>query len=167
MMATEDNTQVVIDNLDTQLDLAGIASPGGAGTFSKTITLDKGETYLLSAEAENVVANREGLIGVLIESDKPIVVNSGSANGSFHNGGSRDYGIDQIVGADKIGKEFIFVKGSGADGWENILVVGHEDGTEINIYGSSNSTQTINAGEYHLFEGDLCSSDDNMYISTN
>ncbi len=26
-------------------------------------------------------------------------------------GGARDYGIDQIVGADKVGKEYIFVKG--------------------------------------------------------
>ena len=91
LMATEDNTQIVVDNLDKQLDLAGITSPGGVGTFSKTFTLDKGETYLLSAEAENVVANREGLIGVLIESNKPIVVNSGSANGSFGTGSGRDY----------------------------------------------------------------------------
>ena len=87
MMATENNTHVVVDNLDRALDLAGIISPGGAGTFSQTFTLDKGETYLISAEAENAIANRDGLIGISIESDKPIVVNSGSANGSFHNGG--------------------------------------------------------------------------------
>ena len=95
------------------------------------------------------------------------MVNSGSSNGSFHNGGARDYGIDQIVDLSRVGKEYILVRGDGSDGWENILVVGHEDGTEINIYGSSNSTQTINAGEYHLIEGDLFSSDDNMYISSN
>ena len=41
------------------------------------------------------------------------MVNSGSANGSFHNGGGRDYGIDQLVGADKIGKDYVFVKGVG------------------------------------------------------
>ena len=117
MMATENNTQVVVDNLDKALDLAGIASPGGTGTFSQTFTLDKGETYLIAAEAENAIANRDGLIGISIESDKPIVVNSGSANGSFHNGGGRDYGIDQLVGADKIGNEYVFVRGSGSDGW--------------------------------------------------
>lgn len=170
MMATENNTQVVVDNLDKALDLAGIASPGGAGTFSETFTLDKGETYLLSAEAENVIANREGLIGVLIESDKPIVVNSGSANGSFHNGGSRDYGIDQIVGADKIGKEFIFVKGSGADGWENILIVANEDDTDIHLNGNASPTYNIvNAGEHIVIEGDKfgdAGSNKTLYVET-
>ena len=155
LMATEDNTQVVIDNLDKQLDLAGILSPGGVGTFSKTFTLDKGETYLLSAEAENVVANREGLIGVLIESDKPIVVNSGSANGSFGTGSGRDYGIDQIVGADKIGKEYVFVKGSGSNAWENILIVASEDNTDIFLDGDVLPTYTIvNAGDHRVIEGD-------------
>ena len=170
MMATEDNTQVVIDNLDTQLDLAGIVSPGGAGTFSKTFTLNKGETYLLSAEAENVVANREGLIGVLIESDRPIVVNSGSANGSFHNGGGRDYGIDQIVGADKIGKEYVFVKGSGNNGWENILIVANEDNTDIYLNGDLAPTYIIaNAGDHQVIEGDKFSdagSNRTLYVET-
>ena len=75
------------------------------------------------------------MIGVLIESDKPIVVNSGSANGSFHTGSGRDYGIDQLVGADKIGNEYIFVRGSGSDGWENILIVAYEDDTDIYLDG--------------------------------
>ena len=170
MMATEDNTEVVIDNLDRQLDLAGIVSPGGAGTFSRTFTLDRGETYLLSAEAENVIANRDGLIGVLIESDKPIVVNSGSANGSFHSGGGRDYGIDQIVGADKIGSEYVFVKGSGSDGWENILIVANEDNTDIFLNGNAIRTFTINnAGEYRLIEGDKfgdAGSNKTLYVKT-
>ena len=154
MMATEDNTQVVVDHLDKALDLAGIASPSGTGTFSKTFTLDKGETYLISAEAENAVANRDGLIGVLIESDKPIVVNSGSANGSFHTGSGRDYGIDQIVGADKIGSEYVFVKGSGSDGWENMLIVAHQDNTDIFVDGGATPIATLaSAGDYYLIEG--------------
>ena len=170
LMATEDNTQVVIDNLDKQLDLAGILSPGGVGTFSKTFTLDKGETYLLSAEAENVVANREGLIGVLIESDKPIVVNSGSANGSFGTGSGRDYGIDQIVGADKIGKEYVFVKGSGSNAWENILIVASEDNTDIFLDGDVLPTFTIvNAGDHRVIEGDKFSdagSNKTLFVET-
>ena len=154
VMATENNTQVVVDNLDKALDLAGIASPSGTGTFSKTFTLDKGETYLIAAEAENTVANRDGLIGVLIESDKPVVVNSGSANGSFHNGNGRDYGIDQMVGADKIGSEYVFVRGSGSDGWENILIVANEDDTDIFVDGGATPITTlVSAGDYYLIEG--------------
>tara|TARA_B100001173_G_C16030679_1_gene566687 strand:- start:280 stop:6750 length:6471 start_codon:yes stop_codon:yes gene_type:complete len=170
LMASEDNTQVVIDNLDRSLDLAGIVSPGGAGTFSKTFTLDKGETYLLSAEVENATANREGLIGVLIESDKPIVVNCGSANGSFHNGSGRDYGIDQIVGADKIGSEYVFVRGSGSSGWENILIVANEDDTGIFVDGGSTSIATLTlAGDHYIIEGGAYStagSGKTLYIKT-
>ena len=170
-MATEDNTQVLIDNLDRGLDLAGIASPAGTGTFSITFTLDKGETYLLSAEAENVVANRDGLIGVLIESDKPIVVNSGSANGSFHTGSGRDYGIDQLVGADKIGNEYVFVRGSGSDGWENILIVAYEDDTDIYLDGDLSLVYAnlAKAGDYVLIEGNEYrngGSNRTLYVST-
>ena len=171
LMATEDNTQVLIDNLDRGLDLAGIASPAGTGTFSITFTLDKGETYLLSAEAENVVANRDGLIGVLIESDKPIVVNSGSANGSFHTGSGRDYGIDQLVGADKIGNEYVFVRGSGSDGWENILIVAYEDDTDIYLDGDLSLVYAnlAKAGDYVLIEGNEYrngGSNRTLYVST-
>ena len=64
----------------------------------------------MAVKPEDTNENRAGLIGTLVSSDKPIVVNSGSANGSFGNGGARDYGIDQIVELSKVGKEYIFVK---------------------------------------------------------
>ena len=67
---------------------------------------------MLAARADKASANRAGLIGTLISSDKPIVVNTGSANWSFGTGGARDYGIDQIVYLSKVGKEYIFVKGN-------------------------------------------------------
>ena len=45
--------------------------------------------------------NAEGFIGVLVESDKPIAVNSGSITGSnanLDNGNyGQDVGIDQVV----------------------------------------------------------------------
>ncbi len=47
------------------------------------IKLNRGESYVVAARADKASANRAGLIGTLISSDKPIVVNSGSANGSF------------------------------------------------------------------------------------
>ena len=85
----------------------------------------KEKAILVATNAAENTINRDGLIGTLITSNKPIVVNTGSTNGSFHNGNGRDYGIDQIVGADKIGSEYIFVKGDGSDGWENVLIVAH------------------------------------------
>ena len=170
IMATENNTNVIFDNLKKGLILKNITSPSGSGTFSLTTTLSKGESYLISAEAEDSVFNQDGLIGVSITSDKPIVVNSGSANGSFHNGGGRDYGIDQIVGADKIGMEYVFVKGNGANGYENVLIVADQDDTDIFINGSSTVTRNLTkAGDYYLIEGetyDLGSSNRTMYVNT-
>ena len=78
-MATENDTNVIFDNLVKGLILKNITTPSGAGTFSLTTNLSKGESYPISAEAEDSVFNQDGLIGVSITSDKPIVVNSGSA----------------------------------------------------------------------------------------
>lgn len=170
LMATEDATQVTFDHLDKALSLVNISSPPGSGTFSLTVSLDRGETYLIAAEAEDAPANRDGLIGVSIKSDKPIAVNSGSANGSFHNGGGRDYGIDQLVGADKIGTEYIFVRGSGSDGWENILIVADQDNTEIFTDGGVTPIATLaSAGDYYLIEGNYfrnAGSNNTLFVST-
>ncbi len=170
VMATEDATQVIFDNLDKTLDLMSITSPPGTGTFSLTAQLERGQIYLIAAEADDAPANRDGLIGVSIESDRPIVVNTGSANGSFHNGGGRDYGIDQMVGADKIGDEYVFVKGNGENGWENILIVADEDNTDVFLDDNPIPiTSLAKAGDYYLIEGDAFSnagSERTLYVST-
>ena len=170
IMATENDTNVIFDNLVKGLILKNITTPSGAGTFSLTTNLSKGESYLISAEAEDSVFNQDGLIGVSITSDKPIVVNSGSANGSFHDGGGRDYGIDQIVGADKIGMEYVFVKGNGSNGWENVLIVANEDDTDIYLDGDLSVVfaNLAKAGDYVLIEGNEYSnggSNRTLYVS--
>ena len=161
VMATEDNTSIVFDDLPT-----GIILKNYTGGLPINTTLNKGESYTLATNSFDSTINRDGLIGTLVQSDKPIVVNCGSANGSFHNGGGRDYGIDQIVGFSKVGNEYIFVKGNGENGWENILIVAHLDNTAIYINGDANAATTINAGEYYLIEGHNYSSNGNMYVQT-
>ncbi|MDB9732857.1 hypothetical protein OAA96_03595, partial [Polaribacter sp.] len=161
VMATENNTLVTFDDLP-----AGILIKNYTGTLPvSNISLNEGESYIVATNAAGNTVNRDALIGTLISSDKPIVVNTGSANGSFHNGNARDYGIDQIVGIDKVGNEYIFVKGGGNDGWENVLIVAHEDNTTISINGGGVSA-TINKGEYHLIEGERYNSNGNMYVQT-
>ena len=115
--------------------------------------LNRGQTYVVAVRPQDTNENRAGLIGTLVSSDKPIVVNSGSANGSFGNGGARDYGIDQIVELSKVGKEYIFVKGDGDNSFENVLVVAHEDNTEVSVNGTA--VATINAGYYYIAEGNF------------
>ena len=160
VMASEDNTSVSFDDLPS-----GISIKNYSGTLPITTFLNEGESYVIATNAADNTINRDALIGTLITSNKPIVVNTGSTNGSFHNGGGRDYGIDQIAGLDKVGTEYIFVKGDGSDGWENVLIVAHEDDTLIAINDEGIVTR-INKGEYYLIEGDKYNSDGNLYVET-
>lgn len=160
IMASEDDTDITISDLP-----AGLIIENYNGTTPFIINLNEGESYTLATNSAESTLNRDGIIGGLIKSNKPIAVNIGSANGSFHDGNGRDYGIDQIVDLSKTGSEYIFVRGDGSDGWENILIVAHEDNTAISVNGSSPLT-TINAGDYYLIEGNLYSTTDNMYVQT-
>ncbi|MBP0903911.1 T9SS type B sorting domain-containing protein [Mariniflexile gromovii] len=160
VMATSDNTLVVFSDLP-----AGLIIENYVGVTPISVTLNKGESYVVATNSANSIINRDGLIGCLVQSNKPIVVNCGSANGSFYGGSGRDYGIDQIVDASKIGKEYIFVRGAGDDGWENILLVAHSNNTFISINGNS-PVGPISEGEYYLIEGSSYNANGNMYVET-
>lgn len=160
VMATVDDTQVNFSDLPN-----GIIIQNYSGPIPVNVTLDEGESYTLAINCNDTSINTDGLIGCLVSSDKPVVVNCGSANGSFGTGGARDYGIDQIVGLSKIGTEYIFVRGDGTNDWENILLVAHTNNTSININGNVTGV-TIDAGEYYVIEGNNYSSNGNMYVET-
>ncbi|WP_233131031.1 IgGFc-binding protein, partial [Polaribacter tangerinus] len=160
VMATENNTNITFSDIPTNITIKNYT-----GTLPISINLNEGESYIIATNSFDSTINRVGLIGTLISSDKNIVANVGSTNGSFHNGGGRDYGIDQIVDISKIGDEYIFVKGDGSNNWENVLIVAHENNTSISINGNT-ATTTIQAGEYFLIEGNNYNSDGNMYLKT-
>lgn len=160
VMATENNTNISFSDLPS-----GISIKNYSGTLPIDINLNEGESYIVAVNSSESEINKDGLIGTLVRSNKPIVVNSGSTNGSFHNGDGRDYGFDQIADFSRVGREYIFVKGFGDIGWENVLIVAHLDNTSIIINGTTSFT-TINAGEYFLIEGDSFNSLGNMYVQT-
>ena len=121
----------------------------------------------------NRTANGGGIIGAMISSDKPVVVNSGSMAGSNDHTqqGRRDFGMDQLVGIEKIGTEYIFVRGVGNNNFENVIIVAHEDNTEVFVNGSALSTVNsdtsnsfLNAGEYLILEGENYTAQSNMYV---
>ena len=170
VMATENNTQVTFSDFP-----AGISIINHTGSGAINATLNEGETYII-AVATDSGGNPNDLIGSLITSNKPIVVNTGSATGSSANSfvaGGRDYGVDQIVDASKVGTEYIFVRGNGGgdgiangddgDRWENTLLVAHEDNTEIFVNGVVGVQATINAGEWVVIEGDGINQNGNGY----
>ncbi|WP_406684494.1 T9SS type B sorting domain-containing protein [Seonamhaeicola sp. MEBiC1930] len=165
VMATEDNTSVTFSDIEPGLNIENYSS-----TFPINITLNENESYVIAIHGDPNkpdpnTSRMDGLIGSLVNSDKPIVVNCGSANGSFDNGNGRDYGIDQIAGLSKIGNEYIFVRGDGNDAWENALIVAHSNNTSISINGNL-PIATINAGEYYVIEGNNYNANGNMHIAT-
>ena len=161
VMATEDNTQVNFSDLPS-----GLIIKNYTGATPISITLNEGESYTIATNSDDATVNQDGLIGCLVNSDKPIVVNCGSANGSFGTGGGRDYGIDQIVDLSKVGTEYIFVRGDGDDGWENVLIVPHDFPTDVFINGNTTPITITAAERYRAFGGNQYSASGNMYIET-
>lgn len=159
VMATEDNTTV---------DFSGFAP--GVSILNNTptsVNLNSGESYIVVLQSNEKVENFDGLIGVLVESTKPIAVNCGSFNGTNHDRkGSRDMGIDQIVPIERIGQEYIFVRARGNDDIEKPLIVAHQDNTDIFIDGGGVPVATLNAGDYYVVEGSLYGADGNIYVNT-
>ena len=149
ILATENNTTITISNIFEGTILANGTTFNGP----KTINLNKNQSYILAIDG----LSGFNLIGALIESDKNIVVNSGSFGGtndpSNASTSGRDLGFDQIVGADKIGAEYIFIKGNGFNAIERVLLIADEDNTKIFVNGSPTAVETIEAGQKYILDG--------------
>ena len=173
IFATEDNTKITIDDLP-----AGTVLENYTGSFPIEITLQKYGTYILGHNPSfaNSTAIKQALIGALVISEdalgssdpKPVVVTCGSIGGSLMNGeyNNQDYGMDQITGIDRLGDEYVFVKGYALDEIEKVILIADRDGTEIYKDGSPTPYTTLNAGEHVIFEGTDYSNDHNIYIKT-
>ncbi|MCH2233368.1 MAG: T9SS type A sorting domain-containing protein [Crocinitomicaceae bacterium] len=173
IMATEDGTTVTIDDIRPGVIFRG-TTPSGAPLTSPsvTVTLNEGETYVVAAYMDEASAteNVNGINGTRITSDKDIVVNTGQwLGGNALVGGTpaagRDLGIDQIVPVDKIGNEYVVIKGEGIDN-EKVIVVATQDGTDIMLDGVVAPVATIDAGDYYVIDGTAFSANDNLFIQT-
>ena len=183
VMATQDNTTVRIDlpNANNNAEIENYNYNGNPIVH----TLNKYQSMIIAADAResaNEGSNRFALIGALVRSiddsgnviaedpTKPLVVNVGSASGTFaQSGGGHDHGIDQIVGLDRVGHEYIFVKGNGEGELETPLIIGAVDGTQIFINEDTNPVATIDAGGYYLVPSQNYSSTSQgatMYVRT-
>ena len=146
VLATQDNTTVNFSEFGN-----GVTFVNNIPTSN--IILNAGESYSVTTRpypSSTNFDNAGGLIGALIESDKPIAVNSGSFTGSNSLIGSntgQDIGIDQLVPSDVVGDEYIFVRGLGPDEVERPLIVANEDNTEVYVNGTLQTT--LNASEYY------------------
>jgi len=163
ILATENNTTVSFSDIKPGVQLINNV---GAGNTPNDIILNRGQSFTLATTGPNF-ANRDGLVGSLVSSDKPITVNCGSfagTNGNIDN--NLDLGFDQIVSAERTGNEYIFVRGFGENLTERPLIVAHEDNTEIFLNGNAVPDFTLNAGEYVAINGSNYSVDGNLYVNT-
>lgn len=165
-MATEDNTNVTLSNYDPN-----VVFTSGAGDITdnfQNFTLNKGQSVVISGYTD-VSANLQGFVGALLTSDKPIAVSTGNATGGMltQNDG-QDFNLDQIVPVEKVGTEYIVVRGNGSDNSEYPLVIATQDNTQIFVNGNATPIATLNAGNSLLvpnnnFQG---TTSKNMYITS-
>uniref|UniRef100_UPI0030CA474D IgGFc-binding protein n=1 Tax=uncultured Flavobacterium sp. TaxID=165435 RepID=UPI0030CA474D len=166
ILSTENNTSVTISNIP----IGTIFSDGSIYTVPIVVTLNKNESYVLALEnyaGNNTPSNSSKMIGTLVESDKSVVVNSGSFGGSNSSSiNGRDIGFDQIVSFEKTGKEYIFVKGIGANDLERVLLIAHNPNTIIYLNGSAIPFTTLaNPGDNVAIDGSEFSNG-NLYVTT-
>lgn len=169
-MATEDNTTVNLSDYDANISFIVGNTPQSLP--NQSFVLNKGQSVVVSGNCDstNPTANLAGFVGALLNSDKPIVVNTGNlAGGLSSEGQGQDFILDQIVPLEQVGKEYVIVKGSENDSSEFPLVIAHEDNTEIYVNGNPTPITTLNAGEYFLippsnYNG--VSGNRNMYIKS-
>jgi gliding motility-associated-like protein/uncharacterized repeat protein (TIGR01451 family) len=170
IIATEDNTTVHIFGYDPACEFRLGTDRDGITADDITVTLDAGESYVLQAYTNETTANISGWLGASVVADKDIVISNGGLNIQTISGnGGRDAGIDQPVPQERVGKEYLLVRGNGIDATEFGSVVAAYDDTDIYINGSALPFATINEGEFFIITGDNysgTSAGDNMYIET-
>ncbi len=161
VLATENNTTVTFSGMKTGVQLVNSAT--GDSPFS--IVLNRGESYVMSVQGPTN-ENRDGLIGSLVLADKPIAVNCGSFGGS-NAVANLDLGFDQIVPVERItSSDYIFIKSTGIDEVEKVILVADEDNTEIFLNGSTIPSYTLNSGEYASLLGLDFSANGNLYVTS-
>jgi len=137
IVATEDNTILTITPTNNIV--------GYSANTTFTVNLNKGQTY--SATARSQLASLH-LSGSHIISNKPIAVTikDDSLSGARW-GGCMDLAGDQIVPVNKIGTEYIVMKGFLNYNIEKIFILAVNDDTQLFINGSSTPNATINLKE--------------------
>lgn len=174
IMATEDNTTVTLSGYDSNCEFRVGNDRAGITADSYTITLDANESFVFETYigTSPTPAHEDGWIGASIDSNKDIVISNGMINFGSQSGQShRDAGIDQPVPENKLGKEYVFVRGNGNTNGltEFPLVIAIADNTQIFVNGGTTPIATIDDGEYYKIPSSYYSSNTvgaNMFVQT-
>lgn len=171
IMATEDNTVVDITGYDPNCEFRLQNNRGGITSNTIQVTLNKNQSFVLEAYTNQTTANIDGWLGASIAATKNIAISNGGLNYGVvaSSSGSRDAGIDQPVPENKLGKEYVFIRGNGRDDTEFPIIIGTQNNTEIFVNGATTPIATINNGDYFIVPGTNYSSSSagaNMLITT-
>lgn len=167
IMAMEDGTTVTIDGYDPSCKFRLGSAADGITSNSITINLNEGESYVLEAVNLVVPENSAGWLGAHVSSNKDIVMNNGNLMGGVVVGNSnRDIGFDQTLPVERLGTQYITLKGNGLLDTELVIVIATEDGTTIQTNGGA-IVAAINKGEYMVLDSSYYSPQNNMLIETN
>jgi hypothetical protein len=165
IIATEDSTEITFSDFNPATDFRknGADAPS---TGAEKMILQKGESIVFAQYLNSSAANQppNGFMGGLIESTKPIAINTGSWCGSPVTSGDKDSGIDQIVPLENVGKEYILCKGNGSSVLERPLIVAHFDNTQILINGNPSPVVTLRAGEFYAVPTSSFTAENNLHI---
>ncbi|WP_345890714.1 DUF11 domain-containing protein [Croceivirga thetidis] len=174
IMATEDNTTITLSGYDPDCEFRVGTDRAGITADTHTIVLDANESFVYETYigTSPTLAHERGWIGASIEADKDIVISNGSLNYGRQVGSTnRDAGIDQPVPENRLGKEYVFIRGNGnANGWTEFpLIIATENNTQIFVNGSAAAIATLNEGEFFEIPSSNYSSNTvgaNMYVET-
>ena len=165
VMAVEDSTVINLSGYDASVRFriggADTQSPGGV-----QIVLQAGEATVISQYIASSFIQQppNGLIGSLLQSNKPIAVNVGSWTGAPVNDNANDVGIDQIVPFELVGEEYILCRGNGSEVLEIPIVVAHVNGTRVFLNGSTNPAAVLNAGQFFQVPTSQYTAAGNLYV---
>ncbi len=171
VLATEDNTKVTISDFKKPIFFWALGIPS-----SITFNLDKGQSYIADVRTVDALDNSDGFIGAKITSDKPISITNGNFNGQYasNTAAGSDILMDQSVPVNKLGDEFVIVKGYGKIGnnMEGAIVVATQKNTSIYLNDATTPIKTLaNEGDYYRVEEtnyiDRGNEHYNLHIKTN
>ncbi|SNQ44585.1 DUF11 domain-containing protein [Cellulophaga lytica] len=170
IMATEDNTVITLSGYDPNSEFRLGNNAGGITDDTYQITLNANESFVFEAYTKQTTANVDGWLGATLQSTKDIVISNGGLNiGVRNNNSSRDAAIDQPVPQNKIGKEYVFIRGNGNNETEKPIIIGTQNSTDIFVNGSATPIATINNGDYFEIPDSYYSSNaagGNMFVTT-
>lgn len=174
IMATENNTTINLTGYDPNCVFRLGNNEAGITADSYQIILNANESFVFEAYMGNTfsTAQSQGWIGASIISDKNIVISNGSLNyGRQANSSNRDAGIDQPVPENRLGKEYVFVRGNGGSGGETEfpIIISTQNNTAIYVNGSTTPIATINNGDFFEIPSSYYSSNSvgaNMFVTT-